>query len=731
MQPGRYDSVNATANPPTADEDFRVETTTSNRAAAASPRVRESLLALREWPLPAAAHAAHEAGLASAQIVAGLEADDDLIIATALHGLLEHHWIEREAAQNRFGETATRLARELNQLGSFGLPSGWAPERGLDPGQAEALRKMLVAVVADVRLVVVRLAEQLQKMRAAKSLAGDVQQRLAVEAREVYAPLANRLGVWQLKWELEDFAFRYLQPAEYRRIAAALKSRRAEREDYLQRFETQLSAHLQAAGITAQISARPKHIYSIWRKMQRKQVPFEQVMDVRAARVLVGSIADCYAALGVVHSLWPFIPGEFDDYIATPKDNLYRSIHTAVIGPGGDAVEVQIRTHDMHAASERGVASHWRYKEGGRSDQAYDRKINQLRALLSPTDPAETSRDFLDRVRVDLFQDRLYVLSPKGEIVDIPVNGTPLDFAYQVHTDLGHRTRGAKVNGKMVPLNHRLKNSDTIEIIAAKAPHPSRDWLSAQSGYLASPRNRSKVKAWFRKQDENQSKTEGRALLERELQRLGVQTPPIPELLSELRLHSVDALHEALGAGDVSASQVVGAIQRILHARDENLAVPKPKRAKPSERGTAVQGIGNLLATYPKCCNPVPPEAISGYLAIGRGVSIHSQSCSNFIRIAARNPSRVLAIDWGKSAEGEFNVEIEVRAYDRRGLVRDISATIADEKISIRGMNTVTSKADNLAHMQFTLLISGLPQLSRVLSRIAQLPNIISARRRR
>ncbi len=726
---GGYDTGNAPANPPSIRRHSPVETTTSQRITVA-PRVREALAALREWPLPPDAAPLLEAGLESAEIVQGLEADDDLIIATALHPLLQSQHLDRETAAKRFGEAAARLARELNQLGDFGLPAGWTPEAGLPPAQAEALRKMLVAVVADVRLVVVRLAEQLQKLRAARRQPAPLQERLAVETREVYAPLANRLGVWQIKWELEDYAFRYLQPAEYRRIATALKSRRSEREDYLQRFETELSSHLAAAGIKASISARPKHIYSIWRKMQRKQVPFERVMDVRAARVMVDTIADCYAALGVVHSLWSFIPGEFDDYIATPKDNLYRSIHTAVIGPGGEAVEVQIRTHEMHAACERGVASHWRYKEGGRSDAAYERKINQLRTLLAPAEGGESGRDFLDRVRVDLFADRIYVLSPKGEIVDIPVNGTPLDFAYQVHTDLGHRTRGARVNGKMVPLNHRLKNSDTVEIITSKAAQPSRDWLSPQSGFLASPRNRAKVKAWFRKLDETQNKSEGRALLERELQRLGVQTPSMPELLCELRLPNTDALHEALGAGDVTPSQVVGAIQRIQHAREKSGLV-KPKPARAPERGQAVQGIGDLFATYPKCCNPVPPEAISGYLAVGRGVSIHSQSCSNFIRLAARNPARVLAIDWGKSAEGEFNVDIDVRAHDRRGLVRDVSSAIADEKISIRGMNTVTDKAENLAHMQLTLQVNGLPQLSRVLARISQLPNVISARRRR
>ena len=305
--------------------------------------------------------------------------------------------------------------------------------------------------------------------------------------REVYAPLANRLGVWQVKWELEDLAFRYLQPAEYRHIAAALKVRRTEREHYIEELKERLERELRAAGIEARIDGRPKHIYSIWRKMQAKKLAFEQIMDIRAARVLVDTVADCYAALGIVHSLWQFIPGEFDDYIATPKDNFYRSIHTAVLGPGGQPVEIQIRTHEMHAHSERGVAAHWRYKEGGRGDQAYERKINQLRALLTPEEK-DTAHDFLDRMRVELFQDRVYVLSPKGEIVDVPVGGTPLDFAYQVHTDLGHRTRGAKVNGRMVPLDYQLKNSETVEIITGKTAHPSRDWLSSQSGFLASPR---------------------------------------------------------------------------------------------------------------------------------------------------------------------------------------------------------------------------------------------------
>jgi GTP pyrophosphokinase len=590
---------------------------------------------------------------------------------------------------------------------------------------------MLLAVIGDVRLVVVRLAEQLYRMRAAKDTGVSMQRKLAMETREVYAPLANRLGVWQVKWELEDLAFRYLEPLHYKHIASALKVRRSERERYIDELTALLQRELGNAGIAARIAGRPKHIFSIWRKMQAKHLAFEQLMDIRAARVLVDTVAECYAALGVVHSLWPFIPGEFDDYIATPKDNLYRSIHTAVLGPGGQPVEIQIRTHEMHANSERGVAAHWRYKEGGRSDAAYERKINQLRSLLSPAEGAGRSHDFLDRMRVDLFQDRIYAVSPKGEIIDVPVGGTPLDFAYQVHTDLGHRTRGARVNGRMVGLDYQLKNSDTVEIITAKTPQPSRDWLSPQSGFLASPRHRNKVRAWFRKQNETQNKVEGRAMLDREIQRLGVNSPPVPDLLRELGAESTDALHEALGLGEISAAQVAGAIQRLLHARDTRANVDRPHAGGARDPEAEVQGIGDLLSTYAKCCKPVPPEPIAGYITVGRGVSIHSQSCANLARLSVKAPARVLAVAWGIIGASEVPVDIDIQAFDRRGLVRDVSAALADEKISIRGMKTVTDQRDQVAHLQIGISITGLPQLSKVLARIAQVPNVISARRRK
>jgi GTP pyrophosphokinase len=412
--------------------------------------------------------------------------------------------------------------------------------------------------------------------------------------------------------------------------------------------------------------------------MQAKQLAFEQLMDIRAARILVGTVAECYAALGVVHSLWQFIPGEFDDYIATPKENHYRSIHTAVIGPGGEPVEIQIRTHEMHLGSELGVAAHWRYKEGGRSDQAYERKISALRSLLSPGDGSERNRDFLERMRVDLFQDRIYVLSPKGAIVDVPMNGTPLDFAYSVHTDLGHRTRGAKVNGRIVPLDYHLKNGETVEIITGKTAQPSRDWRSAQSGYLASPRHRNKVRAWFRRQE-------------------GPQDTP------ELELSARDLPSPA--------------------QRGRGAAVREPE--------TQVQGIGDLLSTFARCCHPMPPEPIVGYITVGRGVSLHSQSCANLARLRARAPERLLAVDWGKTGTTEVPVNIEIQAFDRRGLVRDVSAALADEKISILGMNTLTDRRDNVAHMQVGIAVSGLPQLARVLASIARVQNVISARRKK
>src|SRR5688500_4239446 len=515
---------------------------------------------------------ARSQGEETAAIIAALDAERDIVAGAVVQPLLAAGHITRAQAVASVGEAATVLAEELGRLGEFRAGAPLAPGRGLSGGQADALRRMLLAVVTDPRLVLVRLADQLRRMRHARELDDAARLHLAWETREIYATLANRLGIWQLKWELEDLAFRWLEPAEYRRIAGWLKESRIDRERYIESVIAEITGELARAGIAAEVIGRPKHIYSIWRKMHRKGLAFEQVFDVRAVRVITASVEDCYAALGVVHGRWHYIPGEFDDYIATPKDNLYRSLHTAVLGPAAVPVEIQIRTREMHDHAELGVAAHWRYKEGAARDAAYDRKIEWLRELLAPASEAESDSDFLSRVRADLFDDRVYALTPKGEVVDLPSGATPLDFAYHVHTELGHRCRGARVNGRIVPLNHRLANGEVVEIIGGKSSQPSRDWLVEREGYLASARSRAKVRAWFKRQDVGENRREGRQMFERELERLGAEHALISDLIGEFGLSGAESLYAAIGSGDIALAQVAGAIER----RQRGRAVPVP-----------------------------------------------------------------------------------------------------------------------------------------------------------
>ncbi|HEY0942252.1 MAG TPA: bifunctional (p)ppGpp synthetase/guanosine-3',5'-bis(diphosphate) 3'-pyrophosphohydrolase [Steroidobacter sp.] len=675
-------------------------------------------------------------------ILVGLTDDDDILGGALLLPLLEADVITPEQAIATVNASATRLATELQRLGSLNIsmPTSKAGGRAgpsLSGNQAEGLRKMLLAIVTDPRLVLVKLADQLQRLRDCKDGPAEERERLAYETREVYAPLANRLGVWQLKWELEDLSFRYLDPENYKRIAGWLAAKRTDRERYIEEVIEILRQELRKANIVdADIAGRPKHIYSIWRKMQRKGLQFEQLYDVRAVRVLVNTIADCYAVLGVVHGMWPYIPGEFDDYIATPKDNSYRSLHTAVIGPGKQPLEVQIRTREMHAQAELGVAAHWRYKEGARSNAAYDQKIAWLRQLLEPaTAPGERSEEsegeFLDRVRSELFEDRVYAISPRGEVIDLPRGATPLDFAYHVHTDLGHRCRGAKVNGRMVPLNTVLTNGDQVEIITGKQLNPSRDWLVPSLGYLASPRNRNKVRAYFRKLDEQQNTQQGRQILERELQRLAIHSVTLPELISEFHFDNAEQLYRAIGEGEINVAQIIGAVQR--RAKPQELPTPIARRpaAEPKKAsGITIDGVDDLLSAFAGCCSPVPPEPIAGYITLGRGVSIHRDDCSNFKRLAAASPERVIPVEWGSGGDRAFPVDVNVRAYDRRGLLRDISAVLADSRINIHAMNTITHEHDGIADMNLKITVHDLEELSRVLARIQGLPNVLSARRK-
>ena len=666
-----------------------------------------------------------------AAVLGRLQVDDEVLLAGLLVPVLAGSTAEEPRLIEVFGDAPFKLASELRRVEDSGVPPGWNPGQPLKPEQAEGLRKLLLSLAADVRLVLIRLALQLVRMRHLKTASVEEQQRAALETREIYAPLANRLGIWHVKWELEDLAFRFSQPDDYKRIAGWLRAKRDERERYIEDVRRDLARELEKVGVAAEITGRPKHIYSIWRKMKRKGLAFEQVMDVLAVRVQVATIAECYAALGVVHGLWPYVPGEFDDYIATPKENQYRSLHTAVTGPGRLPLEVQIRTREMHEHAELGVAAHWQYKEGRKAEASFQQKINWLRQLLEPAARAGTEPDLLAGLQAEIFEDRVYALSPRGEVVDLPRGATPLDFAYHVHTSFGHRCRGARVNNRMVPLDHKLANGDTVEIITAKQPSPSRDWLVPALGYLASSRNRAKVRSWFRKLDEGQNREQGRQMLERELDRLGVRAPPLPEILAELGLPNLDSLYRGLGEGEISLAQVAGAVHRRLHEQEP----PKPRTLKPTATGQAtgmvIDGVGDLMSSFARCCRPVPPEPIAGYITLGRGVSIHRANCANLLRLRDAQPLRVLSVDWGRpSPERTFPVAVAIHAFDRKSLARDVSAVLADEHISVTTMNVATHPGENTATVDLTVTVHGLDELSRLLGRFAGLPNVISARRR-
>jgi GTP pyrophosphokinase len=639
---------------------------------------------LEGWGVPVAAI---ERAAAAAVIVASLT--EDPVLASALlaqaaltagpsHSNEDH---TREVEQH-FGHEATPLARELAHFGDIRLTPVAAASHHLEPTQAEALRKMLLSVVSDPRLVLARLAWQLVDLTAAKDAHAAVRERLALETREVFAPLANRLGLWQLKWELEDLAFRFLQPDDYRRIASALAEKRVAREQYIADFCRSIERMMRAAGISGEVYGRPKHIYSIHRKMDRKQLSFEQVFDLRAVRIVTGTVADCYTALGIIHGAYTYIRGEFDDYIATPKDNFYRSIHTAVLGPEGKAVEVQIRTREMHDQAELGMAAHWKYKEGRHRELrahevSYDRKIEWVRKLLEPQQGDGADQDFLDQVRSELFEDRVYALTPKGEVVDLPHGSTPLDFAYHVHTDLGHRCRGARVNGRIVPLTRALANGEIVEIITHKHPQPSRDWLSETQGVLMSPRARSKVRAWFRKLDE-----------------------------------------EAGPAAVAPGTPVVA---------------PAPPRRrgggrKPSRSPVTLGGVEDLPISFARCCAPVKPEAIAGYATVGRGVTIHRADCAGLRRMTTSRPDRLIAATWTDSAAAQ-PVTLTIVAIDRQGLVRDIGDLLASEKMSIEMMHTTTDRTQSTATIDLRLEVDDAQQLTRLLQRIRKVGSVLSVRR--
>jgi len=702
-----------------------VETITFDSDQRALGITREVLRTLEVISADATPQAIDQA-VAIARIVAHFDPDPVAIAGTLLQSLRGSSPDITEAALQAIDPPVTRFANALARLGRTDLPVRGHAHRYTVP-QAEGLRRMLLAVVSDPRLVLARLAEQLWRLRAVRHGSADDKAHLGRETLELYAPLANRLGLSSLKWELEDFAFRYLEPSEYKRIAAALAEKRADRERYIEDLKRDLVTQLRSVGIVAEVHGRPKHLYSISRKMRQKGLRLEELFDVRAVRILVADTADCYAALGVVHGHYPNLADEFDDYIATPKTNGYRSIHTAVIGPAGKTVEVQIRTHEMHEKAELGVAAHWRYKEGSRRDDALERKVEDLRRLLQPS-PSED--DALTHVGREVFREHVYVFSPKGDVIELPENATPLDFAYLVHTNLGHRCRGARVDGRMVPLNHTLLSGVTVEIITGKEAQPSRDWMVDSLGFLASKSAKGKVRAWFRLHDRDEHLRSGRAMAERELARR-FTLAEVDALAVLLRMADADELFVALGAGDVSVAQLSAALAR----RDRTLATDStteadrdstPTPTQQSAAGVHVMGVGDLLSHYARCCHPVPPETITGYVTLGRGVTIHRASCGNLVRLGAREPDRLVPVTWGGAQDQLYAVNFQVRAFDRRGLVRDVSAFLADARLSILHMKTTTT-ADGIADMRVATRVRNLDELELCLARIRGLPDIIRA----
>jgi GTP pyrophosphokinase len=674
--------------------------------------------------------AAFDHALGLAERLAELRLDGETRAAGLLFAVPAHLDRAHEQLTTLFGAPVAGLVAGIGRLNTLRVVTrGLVEDR--TPGrteQAEVLRKMLLAMVEDVRVVLIRLASRTQTLRFLAKAPDEVRRPVAEETLDLYAPLANRLGVWQLKWELEDLSFRFLEPAIYKRIASMLDEKRGERESFIAAAIATLGHELREAGVEADVAGRPKHIYSIYNKMRGKSLDFAEVYDVRGLRVLVHSVKDCYTALGVVHNLWTPIPREFDDYISRPKGNNYRSLHTAVAGSDGRPLEVQIRTWEMHRHAELGIAAHWRYKERAKADP-FDDKIAFLRQVLAWRDEVVDSADWKEQYKRAALDETVYVLTPQGRVIDLPRGATPIDFAYALHTDLGHRCRGAKVDGAMVPLDTRLENGQRVEIVAAKTGGPSRDWLNPQLGYLASSRAKNKVRQWFNAQDLEKTLAEGRAIVERELQREGQTNAKLDALAQKLGFNKAEELFVAVGREEIRSRDLQNALREAEpHAADEPPIVAKKSRGTGTSGGILVVGVDRLLTQVAKCCKPAPPDAIVGFVTRGRGISIHRASCRSAAALVAQHPERVVDTQWGEAGGGVYEADVLVHAHDRQGLLRDISEIFARERINVTGVNTASRQ--HVATMGFTVEIGDLDQLTRTLALIREVPGVFSAVRR-
>ncbi len=668
-----------------------------------------------------------------AEILAGMELDCDTLVAAILHGRCGGG--ECGPLQERFGAQVARMVEGMDRIGSLTASAGDYEVE--DEGKhQENLRRMLLSLADDIRVILIVLAERLLLMRNLKHQPEAVQRREARETRDIYAPLANRLGIWQIKWELEDLSLRYQEPDTYKEIAGLLDGKRGDRERYINGIIQLLQKKFAAAGIRAEITGRPKHIYSIWKKMRRKGVDIDQIFDLLAVRVLVDTVAECYGALGVVHGLWKHIPGEFDDYIATPKANMYRSIHTAVIGPEEKSLEVQIRTREMHEHAELGVAAHWSYKESARQDREFERRVALLRNWLEMKDEESMAAGGGDAARGEFEADQIYVLTPKGKVIELPKGATPLDFAYAIHSEVGHRCRGAKVDGRITQLTQPLESGHVVEIITVREGGPSRDWLSPHLGYLRTSNARGKVRSWFKQQDYGEHLNTGRALLEREVARLGSSKPNLEQAAKRFNFKKPDDLLAAIGRGEVSPVQIAGMAERPV-AKKSVPTLRSPSRAagkrKSGKRSGAVlvEGVDELLTTMARCCKPVPYDPIVGFITRGHGVTVHRRDCPMLRKLDKAGRQRLVTVIWsGQQEQGNtYPVDIRVVASDRKGLLRDISSIVTNEEVDLTAVNTRSDPRTDRATMRFTVEISDMTQLSRILDRIGQLPDVLEVRR--
>lgn len=685
-------------------------------------------------------HNSFKIGLEMAQILVELELDQNAIIAAILYRAVREEKVSLSVIRESFGPEIAKLIEGVARMAA--ISSTHSPLKGSvlgqTQGQIDNVRKMLVTMIDDVRIVLIKLAERTCAIRAVKDARSEKRQRVAREVFDIYAPLAHRLGIGYIKWELEDLSFRYLHTSAYKKIAKLLDERRVDRESFVERVTEKLELELENAHISGEVEGRSKHIYSIWRKMRRKHLDFSEIYDIRAFRILVPSDQDCYAVLGVVHSLWRHIPYEFDDYIANPKENGYRSLHTAVIGPEGKVMEVQIRTKQMHEEAELGVCAHWRYKgtDVKSRSSGYEEKISWLRQVLEWQEEVGDASEIADQLSADVGEDRIYVFTPDGHVVDLPAGATSVDFAYRVHTEVGHACRGAKVNGRIVPLTYSLQTGEQIQILTTKNPAPSRDWLNPSLGYLRTSRSRAKVIHWFKAQDRSQNIIDGKALLSDELKRLSIGDVSYQELIEQTQFNEPDEMFAAIGAGDTKPTHIAHVAQKLIQPKEQQLSLRlhQPKDGKVNvgtKDDIQIKGVGRLLTNIANCCQPVPGDPITGYITVGRGVSIHRQDCMNLLQLEDMEPNRIIEVSWGLSEDTAYSVNIEIQAYDREGLLRDITTVLANEKANVTGVNSYSDSQENIATITIIMEVTSIDVLGNVLAKIKQLPNIIDVRRKR